>query len=85
MSSLEASSGWRLRAEGIPARKEWQVMVLVVGEQMSVSSEASILFNREGVRFFPEANRNTGDDRLCNLESIWALCRACRLATGQQL
>ncbi len=60
-------------------------MVLVVGEQMSVSSEARILFDREGVRFFPEANRNTGEEGLSNRESIWALCRACRLATGQQL
>jgi hypothetical protein len=60
--SSVASSGKRLSVLGIPARNEWQEMVLMPGLHISERRSDNVRLNWLMVRFFPEPNLKTGAD-----------------------
>lgn len=62
MRSLVASSGKVLTVLGIPARKEWQEMVLLPGVQISDNRLARTLLKCVGVKLAPDLNLKTGKE-----------------------
>jgi len=69
---------------GIPALKEWQVILLIPGWHMSDKSSESTLLKCDIVKFFPDPNLNTGESLLYTPAASCFFFRFLSAATGQR-